>query len=118
MVQVEVTLTELRQGLGALVNRAAYSGERIILMAYGTPKAAIVSIEDLRRLGQIPEQETSFSHDTDVLAKRYSRGLAAADAIQERIRRWQEEQGIQPPDSTELLRALREERDDEILGVR
>ena len=118
MSNIEVSMTQLRQGLGELVNRAAYGGERIILVSHGAPRAAIVSIEDLRCLGQTVGQEMPFSYDSDTLAERYSRGLAAADAIQERIRQWQEEQGIQPLDSTELLRELREERDDEILGLR
>ena len=118
MSNIEVTMTQLRQGLGELVNRAAYGGERVILVSHGAPRAAIISIEDLRRLSQIIGQELSFSYDENALAERYSRGLAAADAVQERIRQWQEEQGIQPLDSTELLRELREERDDEILGLR
>lgn len=118
MSTVEVTMTQLRQGLGELVNRAAYGGERVILVSHGAPRAAIISIEDLRRLSEPASQKMSPSYDSDTLAERYSRSLAAADAIQERIRRWQEEQGIEPTDSTELLRELREEHDDEILGLR
>ena len=118
MNTVEVTMTQLRQGLGELVNRAAYGGERVILVSHGAPRAAIVSIEDLRRLNQPVSQAMSSSYNSDTLAERYSRSLAAADAIQERIRHWQEEQGVEPQDSTELLRELREERDDEILGLR
>ena len=117
MSNIEVTMTQLRQGLGELVNRAAYGGERVILVSHGAPRAAIISIEDLRRLSQTGGQEMG-AHDSDTLAERYSRGLAAADAVQEQIRHWQEEQGIQPFDSTELLREFREERDDEILGLR
>ena len=118
MNTIEVTMTQLRQGLGELVNRAAYGGDRVILVSHGAPRAAIISIEDLHHLSQPVSQEMSSSYDSATLAERYSRSLAAADAIQERIRHWQEEQGIEPLDSTGLLRELREERDDEILGLR
>ncbi len=117
MGQVEVTMTELRQGLGELVNRAAYGGEHVVLMAHGAPKAAIVSIEDLRLLSRIRDQEASPSDDTNSLSERYALALAAADEVRERIRQWQEEHGIEPLDSTDVLRELREERDDQILGL-
>lgn len=117
MSTIEVTMTELRQGLGELVNRAAYGGEHVVLMAHGAPKAAIVSIEDLRLLSRVREQEALPSYDTNSLSERYSHALAAADEVRERIRQWQEENGVEPLDSTEVLRELREERDDQILGL-
>lgn len=113
MSQIEVTMTELRQGLGELVNRAAYSGEHVVLVSRGAPRAVIIGIEEFKRLEQSAQQGSR-----SVQQDRYTAALAEAHAVRERIRQWQEEHGVEPLDSTEVLRELREERDDEILGLR
>jgi prevent-host-death family protein len=111
MTEIQVSMTTLRQNLGNLVNRAAYGDERIVLVAYGEPKAAIIGIEDLQRLKQINVRTTS-QHD------QYTQALAAADLLRERIRNWQTAHGIDPGDVVEDLRQLREEHDDQLAGLR
>jgi prevent-host-death family protein len=111
MAETRVSMSELRQRLGDLVNRAAYGGERIVLVAHGQPKAAIIGVEDLRRLQEQSKESTS-------LEERYRESLAAADLIRKKIKEWQEAHGIQPEDSTETLRQLREARDDELSNLR
>jgi prevent-host-death family protein len=112
MDETQVSMTALRQNLGDLVNRAAYGGERIVLVSHGEPRAAIIGIADLRRLEQAAGTRVSEQRDQFGLA------LEAADQVRERIRRWQEAQGIEPGNSVEDLRHLREERDDDLLGLR
>lgn len=110
MSEIQVSMTELRQSLGNLVNRAAYGGERIVLIAHGEPKAAIISVEDLRRL----------QHLSDNLATQYDRHrnvLTKTDRLRERIQQWQEAHNIETEDAVDTLRQLREERDDEIIGL-
>jgi prevent-host-death family protein len=107
MADTQVSMSEARQQLARLVNRVAYGGERIMLEAHGEPKAALVSIEDLERLQAEPAARPSA---TDVLQR-----LAA---LRERIGQRMEAAGIQPGDSTEMIRQMREERDDEIGGLR
>jgi prevent-host-death family protein len=107
MGEIQVSMTTLRQNLGDLVNRAAYGGERIVLVSRGEPRAAIISITDLRRLEQQSNQDVG-----------YARTLETADTIRERIQRWQEAHNIEPGDSVEILRQLREERDDDLTGLR
>jgi len=111
MREIQVSMTELRQRLGTLVNRAAYGGERIVLVSRGEPRAAIVGIEDLRRLKQLSISMTAES-------ERYTDALTTADLLRGRIRRWQKAHGIEPENSVETLRRLREERDDELDNVR
>lgn len=80
-------MSELRQSLGDLVNRAAYGGERIVLVSRGEPKAAIIGVEDLQQLKQLSSGPT-------MQRERYAQSLATADLLRERIRRWQEAHGI------------------------
>ena len=46
----KTTLSEARNNLPELVNRASYGQERIVLERRGKPVAAIVSLEDVARL--------------------------------------------------------------------
>ncbi len=108
-METHITMSELRQCLGDWVNRAAYKGERIVLVSHGKVKAAIIGVQDLQQLRQwsaIPSRENHLAHS-----------LAAADAIRAQIQRWQAEHGIQAEDSTEVLRELREERDDHLSNL-
>lgn len=111
MGEIQVSMTALRQNLGDLVNRAAYGGERIVLVSRGEPRAAIIGIDELRRLEQAgagaSEQRDQFAY-----------ALERADRVRERIQRWQEAHGIEPGDSVEVLRHMREERDEGLLGLR
>lgn len=46
----EMSLSEARLHFSNVMNRAAYGEERIVVTSHGSPKAAIVPLEDLRRL--------------------------------------------------------------------
>lgn len=91
MPENRVTLTELRQKLGKLLNLAAYGGERIVLVSRGEPKAAIVGIKDLELLRQTRSKAATQS-------LRLAKTLAAADRLQEWVCRWQKARGIKPGD--------------------
>ena len=74
MNTIEVTMTQLRQGLGELVNRAAYGGERVILVSHGAPRAAIIGIEDLAPTRPTCEPSNVTHRSLGyVQAERYSR---------------------------------------------
>jgi prevent-host-death family protein len=105
-----VTITTLCQHLADLVNRAADAGECIVLVSRGEPRAAIISMADLRRLEQL-------NADQPGRESRYACALAMADQVRETIKCWQESYGIAPGDSVEALRRLREERDDQLTGL-
>lgn len=109
MDEVQVTMTEFKKSLGDWVNRAAYGRIRVILVAHGRPRAAIVSLEDLEELRRLRQGEEGG---------RKAIGLEALDAFRERLRqRWQAE-GVSPLDSANLIRELREERADVHAGLR
>ncbi|MBU0492767.1 MAG: type II toxin-antitoxin system Phd/YefM family antitoxin [Chloroflexi bacterium] len=111
MSELQVSMTELRQSLGRLVNQAAYGDGRIVLVAHGQPKAAIIGVKDLQRLKRLSE-------DRPALPDQHAQALAAADLLRERIQRWQDAHGITPEDSVITLRQLREEHADEAASLR
>ena len=91
-----VSISQVRQNISSLVNRAACNGERIILTSLGKPQAALISIDDLRILEQVDEEKD-----------RRMAALEEARALGERIRA---ERPGHDVDSMELLRELREVR--------
>jgi len=50
-----VSVSELKSALSEFLNRAAYGRERIIVASRGKPKAAVIGIEDLRRLEELED---------------------------------------------------------------
>lgn len=106
MNEITVTMSELRQQLGSLVNRAAYGRERVVLIAHGEPKAAIVSVDDLQRLEQLDAGVLGIPFGVDQI-------LSVADALHDQIYRWQLQKGIEPEDVTATLDQLREGLDND-----
>lgn len=49
--------SEAREGFPEVVNRVAYGGERVIVERRGKELAAVVSMEDLRLLERLIEEE-------------------------------------------------------------
>lgn len=50
--RTEVTADECRDALGAMLDRAGFRGERIVVTRHGKQLAALVSIDDLAKLEQ------------------------------------------------------------------
>ncbi len=50
-----VSVTEAKKSFSEFLNRAAYGQERIVVTSHRKPKAAVISIEDLRRLEELEE---------------------------------------------------------------
>ena len=104
-----VTLTEFKQNLSELVNRAAYGNLRIELISRGKAKAALISLEDLRRLEALEQAQ----NQRELYVQQQRAVLNEARVLRERM----EEAGIET-DSATILSELREERGDELLGLR
>ena len=98
-----IALTEAKQSLGQLVNRAAYGADRFILEFRGKPRAALVSFEDLERLEAM--NRAPFSRQ-EVLER--------ADELRAEIAATTG--GLS--DSVSELRRLRQERIDQLTGLR
>jgi prevent-host-death family protein len=106
----DVGIAEARRDLSAIINRVVYGGERIILASRGKPKAAIISIEDLRRLEEL-EKTAGESARTERKA-----ALAMARAVRETSLR--RRRGVPFPDISKDLHELREERTRELSSMR
>ena len=55
MAPTELPVQAFRQNLADHIERAAFKGERFVVSRNGKPRAALVSIEDLRRLEQLDQ---------------------------------------------------------------
>lgn len=51
-----LSISEARDNLGDLVNRALYTGERFIINRQGKPAAVLVPIEDAALLAQLEDR--------------------------------------------------------------
>jgi len=102
-----VSVSELKRDLSGIINQAAYGKQRVVIASRGKPKAALVSMEDLRLL-------ESLGKEKGRQARRMA-ALKAARAVRSEVAAWA---GGPLPDSAEELRELREARTNELLGLR
>lgn len=108
-----VSVGEARRNLAELVAKVGFGGKRVMLQRHGKPVAAVVSMEDLRKLENMEKQEDARDEE------RRKQGLIALEAAnQAHEMMLKERNGEYLPDSAELIREMREERVDEILGLR
>ncbi len=104
-MEIQITMTELRQSLGKLVNQAAFGNNRLVLMSHGQPKAAIIGVAELEQLRQL-------ANDSSVQTDQYSAALASTDDLRQQIREWQESYGVDVENSVDTLNNLRTDRDE------
>ena len=108
MAAKTISVTELKQNLGEIVNQASFGGTRFILLSHGKERAALISVEDLRLL------ETLLEESQRTLYQTQQRNLLA-EARQ--LRESSAEQGCSA-DSTSVLDEVREERLDDLTDLR
>ena len=58
---MSVGVGAFKNSLSRFLNRAAYGGERVIVSSRGTPKAAVIGMDDLRKLERLEELEDALS---------------------------------------------------------
>jgi prevent-host-death family protein len=107
MSTVTLSVAEAKRLFSEISNRAVYAGERFIIERRGKPLVAVISIEDYNHL-------EALERSMQPRPGRYHEALAQARALREAIR---QEYGVLP-DSAEDIRAMREERDAELTGLR
>ena len=103
MATRRVSITEAKQRLGELVKRAAYGGEPTVLEFRDKPHAAIVSYADFERIARTKdtyEEQMAVLEELDALRARIGRRAGTL------------------PDSSEEIARMREERVDELQGLR
>lgn len=59
------SVTEAKRSFSELLNRAAYGNERIVVTSHDNPKAAVISIEDLRRLEWLEDVAAALEADME-----------------------------------------------------
>lgn len=107
MTTTAISVTELKQNLGSFVNQAAYGGKRFILLSHGKERAALISIEDLRMLEALREENQHKLYQNHQL-----------DLLQDArlLRESGGEQGYNA-ESTSIVEEVREERLDDLTDL-
>ena len=54
-----IGVADVKARLSEYLARVAYTGERVLILSRSKPKAALVSVDDLRRLEEWEEQQES-----------------------------------------------------------
>lgn len=104
-----VNVAEARRNFSELVTRVAYGGHRVLVERRGRSLAALISLDDLKKL-------EAWERQHDAVQARQQEALVHARAVRAAI--LAERGGTPLPDSAELIREAREERDDELIGLR
>jgi len=91
-----VSVTEVKARLSGLINSIAYGGERIIIQSRGRSRAALVSVEDLRRV--------EGAHPSRPSKAQRTLALVHADRVRKTLK------GLKLTDSVKELRRIREGR--------
>ncbi len=106
---IKISAADLHLKVGQVISRIQYAGERFIIERRGVPVAAVVSIEDLERLerGEVEQHRSTVERMAALRMADMSRQMILA-----------ERKGVPLPDSADLIRELREERDLEVSGLR
>ncbi|UCC63661.1 MAG: type II toxin-antitoxin system Phd/YefM family antitoxin [Anaerolineae bacterium] len=55
LAMIVISVSEMKDTLSEILNRAAYGRERIIIASRGKPKAAVISVEDLQLLEELED---------------------------------------------------------------
>ncbi|NKE73630.1 type II toxin-antitoxin system Phd/YefM family antitoxin [Nitrospiraceae bacterium HYJII51-Mn-bac16s-1-B09] len=80
-----VNIAEAKAHFSSLIESVAHEGERILLLSHGKPKAALVGVEDLKRLQgglMTTTTRTVLTHAAELRRKIASRGKKH-DAIED-----------------------------------
>ena len=95
-----ISISEAKGRLGELVKRAAYGKEHFILEFRDKPQAAIVSIEDYLKIERTRAEGGRLTDEMRALRERIARETGRVF------------------DTANVLREIRDERDEQITGLR
>jgi prevent-host-death family protein len=104
-----VNVVDARRNFSELVTRVAYGGSRVIVERHGRSLAALISVQDLAKF-------EAWERERDTAQTRQAAAVAQAQASRAAI--LAERGGALLPDSAEIIQVVREERDDELSGLR
>lgn len=96
MTEKHLSISGAKQKLGELVSRVAYGGEEFVIEVHGKARARLVSCQRHKPLSK--EEQIALGERMTALRKR----LEARTGIQ--------------PDSAEIIRQMRDERDEQLFG--
>jgi prevent-host-death family protein len=103
-----VSATEVKNSWGKVVKRVLQRREPVLVESKGKPTVVILPADDYERLVSAQERESQKRQQLLLLDKAERMAQEVAAHYQQRPQ----------PDSVEILREMREERDDDLMGLR
>ena len=97
-----VSATETRVHFGEMMRRVVEGGETLIVERSGRPQVVILSVAHYERLTLLGEQNNSWQENLKRLRQQVDADLS----------------GRQLPPAEEIIRRMREERDDQLADLR
>lgn len=87
----KVSVAEAKTGLSVLLNEVAYTGERVLILSRGKPKAVLISVKDLEEIEEASKasriRALGLADEVALLIeKRRVQPAESADDVLERIR--------------------------------
>jgi prevent-host-death family protein len=84
----KISIAEARNRLSVLVNDVAHGHDRVVLTSRGRPKAAIVGLDDLAALEDLPHavaRDVALLQEIDALHERIfdRRGAVVSDSVED-----------------------------------
>jgi antitoxin (DNA-binding transcriptional repressor) of toxin-antitoxin stability system len=104
----KISAAELHLRVGEILAKIRHTGERFVIERRGVPIAAIVTLNDLKRL-ELEDPEHRSTKEERLAA------LAQANSLRALILARRD--GNPLPDSSRLLEEIREERERELTGL-
>lgn len=81
---IRLNTAEIKAHLSELVNRVAFSRERLIVMRRGKPVAALISLEDFRRLERLDAADNQADENQHPVMQAFG-GWAGWDNLDELV---------------------------------
>lgn len=115
-----VSVTEAKRAFSEFLNRAAFGQERIVITSHSKPKAAMISIRDLRRLEELEAHRVDDIESEDIRANDLQQSEQQTDRLKvlRKAIRLRDAFAFQYGTLTvDLVRAARQEREDRMTSV-
>ena len=78
---IHVNMTDVRPHLSELIGKAEHGGEKMVILRFGQPVAALVSMADFERIEEVIDEETLGPRNPETGRRRGNALIRATDVL-------------------------------------